>query len=350
MGKIYLLTGVGGHVGGNVAKQLLDSGQTVRGFALPREDVTMLYGEGISIVRGDIRNKASIAPLFFGLNADDEVIVIHAAGLVSIRSGYDKRVMEVNVTGTKNIVELCLAHKVDKLVYVSSVHAIPEQPEGVITAETLRFDPAAVKGLYAKSKAEATRIALDAAKDGLFVTVVQPTGVIGPGDYRGLGHMTQLVKSFMDGRLTVCVDGGFDFVDVRDVSRAIIAAAEKGRKGECYILSNRYYNVRELLTKLHALTGKKDIRMVLPIWIAKLAAPFCEFFALLRHEAPLFTAYSLNTLKRCVKFSSAKARRELGFVPRDMQQTLRDTVAFVRARSKKNKVKRLRLKKAPARV
>lgn len=345
MKRTYIITGIGGHVGNTVARILLDAGETVRGFSLPKEDLTMLYGDHISIVRGDVRIRATLEPLFYGLDPEDEVIVIHAAGIVSVESGYRKDVVDVNVMGTRNVIDLCRAHKVKKLVYVSSVHAIPEFPTGVITAEVGRFSPDSVEGLYAKTKAEATQLVLDAAREGLDATVVQPSGIIGPFDY-GRGHMTQMIKSYLDGSLTACVEGGFDFVDVRDVASAIVAACDKGRSGQCYILSNRYFKIRELLSKLYTLTGLRKIQTVLPIWFAMIAAPFAEFFSKLRKEAPLITPYSLKTLMSSAKFSSAKARRELGFRPRDMQQTLKDTVEFL-TRNRKCKVKRVRFRRTP---
>ncbi len=329
MAKIYMITGVGGHLGNTVARKLLEGGETVRGFERPGADVTMLYGERISIVRGDIRDKASLEPLFYGLNPEDEVIFIHAAGIVSIASRYDRAVVDVNVTGTGHVVELCEAHHVKKLVYVSSVHAIPELPAGATMHEIDLFSPNNVEGLYAKTKAAATQLVLNAALRGLDATVVHPSGIIGPNDY-GKGHLTQLVKSFLNGSLSACVEGGYDFVDVRDVAEGVIAAAEKGKRGECYILSNRYYNVKDLLGLLADVTGVRRIKTVLPLWFAKLTAPLAELYYKLRREAPLFTRYSLETLTANARYNNEKARRELGFSPRDMMMTLKDTVAFLK--------------------
>ncbi|MDP3446852.1 MAG: NAD-dependent epimerase/dehydratase family protein [Eubacteriales bacterium] len=334
MKRVYMITGVGGHLGNTVARELLATGETVRGFALPSEDITMLYGDAVSIVRGDVRDKPSLEPLFYGLKEDDEVYVIHCAGIVSVASKYDQRVVDVNVRGTENVVSLCKEHKVKKLVYISSVHALPELPHGNIIHEVEGFEPESVIGLYAKTKAAATQIVLDAAKSGLDATIIHPSGIIGPNDY-GHGHLTQMVINYLNGSLSACVEGGYDFVDVRDVADGVIAAANKGKKGECYILSNCYIPVRELLNTLSRVTGGKKITTVLPLWFAKMTAPLAELYYRIRHESPLFTRYTLYTLTSNSRFTSEKARRDLGYKPRDISATIKDTVSFL-TRERKN--------------
>ncbi|MBA4348048.1 MAG: dihydroflavonol 4-reductase [Clostridiales bacterium] len=328
MKRVYMITGIGGHLGNTVARELLAAGETVRGFAQPNEDVTMLYGDAVSIVRGDVRDKSSMEPLFFGLKPEDEVLFIHSAGIVSVASKYDQRVVDVNVHGTENVVSLCKEHNVKKLVYISSVHALPELPHGNVIREVEGFQAEAVIGLYAKTKAAATQIVLDAARSGLDATIIHPSGIIGPNDY-GNGHLTQMIINYLNGSLTACVEGGYDFVDVRDVANGVIAAASKGKKGECYILSNRYIPVRELLNTLSRVTGGKLIKTVLPLWFAKLTAPLAELYYKIRHEAPLFTRYTLYTLTSNARFTNEKARRDLGYKPRDIGTTIKDTVAFL---------------------
>lgn len=323
--QLYIITGVGGHVGNNIARLLLDRGERVRGLARENEDVTMLYGSEISIVRGDVRRPETMEPLFYGVAGDCDVIFIHTAGLINIGSRHLDLVEEVNVGGTRNVIALCREHRVKKLVYISSVHAIPEQPQGVTMTEVTAFSPDSVEGVYAKTKAAATQLVLDAARDGLDATVVHPSGIIGPDDY-GKGHMTQMIESYLNGSLTACVEGGYDFVDVRDVAEGVLEAAERGRSGECYILSGRYISVKDLLENLHEITGHRKISTVLPMWLARLTAPLAELFYRIRREAPLYTRYSLFTLTANARFSCAKAKRDLGYRVRDIKTTLRDTV------------------------
>lgn len=266
---------------------------------------------------------------FFDNPQGKELIVVHCAGIVSIASRYNQRVYDVNVCGTKNIVDLCRKHKVEKLVHVSSVHAIPELEKGEIIREVDAFDPDQVVGLYAKTKAEATGYVLAAARNGLNASVVHPSGICGPYD-DGKGHLTTLVIDYYKRRLTSGINGGYDFVDVRDVADGIIACSKKGRPGECYILSNQYYTIREILYMLHEITGKKEIKRFLPLWFVKLTASLAETYYKIRRQPPLYTSYSIYTLNSNAVFSHEKATQELGYTTRDMKQTLKDTIDWLK--------------------
>lgn len=325
MEKIYLITGAAGHLGSVIVHQLIKAGKFVRALVLPNETH---IPEMVEVFFGDIRDKKSINPCFENLNGRD-LTVIHCAGIVSIASKFNQTVYDVNVTGTKNIVDLCKEHNVSKLVYVSSVHAIPEKPDGITITETTEFSPDNVVGLYAKTKAEATAYVLDAAMQGLNACVVHPSGITGPYDY-GRGHITTLVIDYYKRRLTSGVNGGYDFVDVRDVADGIIAACDKGRQGECYILSNKFFKVSEILTILHEITGKKRIKIYLPLWFVKTTAPLAELYYKILRQPPLFTSYSIYTLNSNALFSHQKATNELGYGTRDMKETLNDTINWLK--------------------
>ncbi len=325
--QLYLVTGAMGHLGNTIVKRLLEQHKRVRGLALPGDHAVSFSDPQVEIVRGDICDPDSLEP-FFSNPSHYDLVVIHTAGIVSIASKYQQKVYDVNVTGTKNLLEQCQKHGVRKLVHVSSVHAIPEQSSGQIITEVSRFDPDQVHGLYAKTKSEASQLVLDAAAGGLNASVVHPSGIIGPGDW-GHGHLTQLVIDYLDGRLVAGVNGGYDFVDVRDVADGILSCADKGRQGECYILSNQFCRVRDLLRMLHEITGKKEIKVILPTWLAKATAPLAERYYKILKQPPLYTAYSLYTLSSNANFSHQKAGRELDFSPRPLQQTLADTAKWL---------------------
>lgn len=329
MDKLYLITGAAGHLGNVVAMQLIKAGKSVRALVLPKEKY---IPENEEVYFGDIRDQESIKPCFENLNGR-ELVVIHCAGIVSIASKYNKDVYDVNVTGTRNIVELCKKYKVSKLIYVSSVHAIPEKPKGVVITEISEFSPEKVIGLYAKTKAEATAIVLEAAKQGLNASVVHPSGIIGPYDH-GRGHTATLVIDYYKRRLTSGIKGGYDFVDVRDAANGIVSACDKGRQGECYILSNRYFTVKEILFMLHEITGKKRIKIFLSPRFIKAMAPLAELYYKILRQPPLFTAYSIYTLNSNALFSNQKATSELGYTTRDMKETLADTVSWLKEAGK----------------
>ena len=236
MKKIYIVTGANGHLGSTIMRILKRRGEEARGLILPSEAAE--DSAKIHYIKGDVRDRESLQELFAGIK-NREIVVVHTAGIIDISEKVSERMYDVNVNGTKNMIELCKAFSVKRLVYVSSVHAIPEKKSRVLE-EVSQFSSDLVEGGYAKTKAEATRAVLEAAKEGLDAVVVHPSGILGPYDMSG-NHLVQMVTDYIHGRLPACVRGGYDFVDVRDVAKGCLMAAEKGKRGECYILSNRHY-------------------------------------------------------------------------------------------------------------
>ena len=320
--KLYLVTGAAGHLGNTIVRKLRSAGCNVRTLVLPGENMP----DCKESFAGDVRDKESLRA-FFSNPSNKELIVIHAAGIVSISSKFDRNIYDVNVSGTKNIIELCRENNVSRLIYVSSVHAIPEKPIGQMITETTDFSPAHVKGVYAKTKAEATACVLKAQKD-MHVNIVHPSGICGPYDY-GRGHLTALITDYCNGGLKAIISGGYDFVDVRDVADGIISCCQHGKNGECYILSNKYFTIQEIIHKLHEITGKKDIKIMLPHWFAALTAPFSEVYYKILRTPPLYTSYSLYTLRSNSHFSHEKADKELGYSVTDITKTLTDTVRWL---------------------
>lgn len=327
MDKLYIVTGATGHLGNTLIRQLKKRGSEIRGLILPTE--TAANQPGIRYFQGDVRDKSSLEPLFADTD-DREVIVFHTAGIIDISEKVSQSMYEVNVGGTRNMVELCREHQVKRLVYVSSVHAIPEKNKLQVLEEVDHFSADEVVGGYAKTKAEATQIVLDAVREGLDAVVVHPSGILGPFD-SSRNHLVQMISDYICGRLPACVSGGYDFVDVRDVAAGCIAAAEKGRTGECYILSNRHYEVKDVLKMVKDVGGGRRLP-VLPMWMAKAAAPAMERIAKWKKIRPLYTKYSLYTLRSNDRFSHDKATRELNYHPRDLYQTIRDTILWMKRR------------------
>lgn len=140
-------------------------------------------------------------------------------------------------------------------------------------------------------------------------------------------HLVQLVNDYASGRLPACVKGGYDFVDVRDVAKGCLSAVEKGKVGECYILSNRHYEIKEVLQIVKKIKGGREI-VALPIWMAKVALPFITLWCKYKKERPLYTKYSLYTLTSDDKFSHDKATKELDYYPRDLFETIQDTIIW----------------------
>ncbi len=330
MERLYLLTGAAGYLGSNVARELVSCGANVRGLVLPGDKAAQKLPEAMERFEGDVLDRAFLRR-FFEAPAGTELCVIHCAGIVSIGWNFNKRVHAVNVEGTRNVVAQCVESKVKKLVYVSSVHALRELPHGQVITEGTEFDPDKIKGFYGKTKAEASALVMRAVREeGLDASIVFPGGLCGPNDLAG-GSVTQLLIDACRGRLPVGVKGGYDFVDVRDVAAGVVSCCTRGRKGEGYILANRYVSVRELLRCIHEQGGAREVRRMLPTWVACLALPFFGLSTAITKRKPLFTRYSLYTLKSNSAFSHEKAARELGFRTRPLRETVADALAWLRS-------------------
>ena len=329
MKRIWIITGAAGHLGSTLLRLLEKTGEPVRGLVLPGEAAPAR--RNLRYFQGDVRDPESLRPLFQGLEGC-QAVVIHTAGIVDISETVSPQLYDVNVNGTRNIVALCREYGIQRLVYVSSVHAIPEKDKTSVLTEVNHFSPGEVTGGYAKTKAEATQLVLDAASEGLDAVVVHPSGILGPYDRSG-NHLVQMVSEYIRGRLPACVNGGYDFVDVRDVAKGCLLAAEKGRPGQCYILSNRHYELRDVLSMVRSVSGGRRLP-VLPMWMAKGAAPLLQWAAKKKKARPLFTSYSLYTLKSNARFSHDKATAELDYRPRDLMQTLHDTVLWLQRQAK----------------
>lgn len=328
MKRLYIITGAKGHLASTIIRYLRNEDCHIRGLILPTEE-----GEDdrqLTYYKGDITIPETLEHVFSDTECN-EVIVIHAAGIVSIAENVTPKLYSVNVTGTRNIIDRCIRHHIKRLVYVSSVHAIPEARDNATISEAAGFSGETVTGAYATTKAEATQDVLEAVKNsGLDGVVVHPSGIIGPYD-KGNNHVIQLIQMYISGRLPAGVTGGYDFVDVRDVAKGCLAAAEKGKTGSCYILSNRYFTIKELLEYVRKITGGRK-KVCLPIGLARAFVPLFEWIAKARHTRPIYTKYALYTLSGNGHFSHEKAISDLGYHPRDMQATIADTIKSLSGR------------------
>jgi dihydroflavonol-4-reductase len=319
-----LVTGATGHIGNVLVRKMLEAGQSVRALILPGEDSTPLEDLPAEKVEGDVLDPSSLRKAMSGVSR-----VFHLAGVISILPGRNDLLRRVNVEGTKNILAAAKLAGVKRLIYTSSIHAIQRAPAGVRIDESLPFDPQNPVGEYDRSKAEASLAVIDAALDGLDSVILCPTGVIGPNDYRR-SEIGQMILDCVDQKTQFYVDGAYDFVDVRDVADGILAAAEKGRSGETYILSGESITVRRMIDLLWALTGKQFARIHIPFSFARFAALFTPFYYRWMKVKPRFTAYSLSTLRSNSIISHEKATRELGYRPRSLIETIADTVDWFR--------------------
>lgn len=325
MSKLYLITGAAGHLGTILVSLLLQRNEHIRTLVLPGEE--KYIPSGVEICCGDITKRESLRP-FFERGDYDRLVLIHCAAIITIASKKDPAVWNTNVNGTTNIMRIALEAGVERVIYVSSVHAIQERSASEVIAETKHFSPELVHGQYAKSKAEAARRVLIYAGKGLNVSIVHPSGIIGPGDVRHRNYMVRTLWQMAEGKIPVAVAGGYDFVDSRDVAEGILACEENGKAGECYILNGHYITILSLLNKVRFLCGKRRANLEIPYGVAKTFAPLAEKLSLtFRGTSGLYTPYSVYTLHTNAHFSHEKAKREFGYRPRNIDDSIKESLS-----------------------
>jgi dihydroflavonol-4-reductase len=318
-----LVTGASGHLGNVLVRALLERGETVRALVEPGDAAPALDGLDVERLVGDVRDTEAVRRAVEGME-----VVCHLAGLVSITAGFESRMHDVNVGGTKNVLA-AVKHTGARLLYMSSIHALTEVGPGEPLLEDAGFDEKQAFGAYGRTKAEASRLVQEAARAGeVNATLLLPAGVTGPSDYR-LSEVGELVSAVGRQKRPVIVTGGYHWVDVRDVAQATIAAIERGRRGEAYLLSERFLSARELCAAVAQAAGVKPPRIVLPLVFAQVASyPLLALEWLTKRRA-LMTPYALHTLACRFDVPATKAREELGFAPRRTEASVADAWAWL---------------------
>ncbi len=319
---MIVVTGATGHLGNVLVRKLVNQNKKVRALILPGEDIVSLEGLEVEKVDGDVCVPDSLRKAFEGAE-----IVYHCAGIISILPGQKKQLFQVNVLGTRNVVNMCLETKVKRLVYTSSIHALSEPAPGIVIDESREFNPENVLGEYSKSKTLGTLEVIKGIEKGLDAVILCPSGIIGPHDYR-VSEMGKLIVDFVKGKVKAYVDGAYDFVDVRDVAEGLILACEKGRKGECYILSGQQISVRQLLKFLEEISGVKVPSFKILHQVARAAGFFNVLYCNLMKIKPLFTPFSIDVLASNSLVSCQRAQDELGYSPRSIYESIKDAVQW----------------------
>jgi dihydroflavonol-4-reductase len=314
---VAVVTGANGHVGACLVRELLARGQSVR--AVVRGDGSpALHGLDIELVRGDVRDAASLDAAFAGAD-----VVYHCAALISIVGPMDGLVHATNVVGARNAARAALKAGVRKFVHFCSVHAFDQEPLYAPLDETRARVRGPAAPAYDLSKAEGEAAVRSVIAEGLDAVILHPSGIIGPHDYRPSRMGTVLLDLFHR-RLPSLVPGGFDFVDVRDVVGSAITASERGRTGESYLVTGHWHSVAEIAAMAQAHTGVAPPRLTSPMWLARLGAPFMERFASLTGREPLYTSESLLALRANRVYVRTKAAADLGHRPRPTRDSIRD--------------------------
>jgi dihydroflavonol-4-reductase len=272
----------------------------------------------VELIRGNLLEPESLVNLCEGVD-----VVFHLAAQIAIENKSSELVYETNVTGTKNMIKAANHSRVRKFIHFSSIHAFQIGSPDQLLDEN-RSLVVSNKIIYEFTKAEGEREVMKAVREGLNAVILNPTAVIGPFDYKGSLLGQALLKIYQN-KLAFLVSGGYNWVDVRDVVSASIHAIESGRKGENYILSGKYCSLQELSAMISKISGCK-IPVIVPVSLARLACPFFKLYSSATNKVPLYTYQSLDILVNSPhNISNAKAKKELGYDPRPLEQTLRDT-------------------------
>lgn len=327
---MYAVTGATGHLGQSILRQAANSGIGIRAIVRSSSNRRLLEGLCDDIIDAPLDDAEALTRAVTGCD-----VVIHAAAMIDIRRGRKAAMSRVNVRGTANILEACRQAGVKRLVYVSSIEAIDmKNPLRPITEEHGFANGDAVME-YGDTKAEASRLISEAGRaaaaggHGPECVSICPTAITGPWDYQD-GLLTTMFRRYTAGGIPVTIPGGFDYVDVREVAGAVLAAAAgQGRSGEAYLTAGAYLSVRELLKVIDDITGRKRVIPALPLPLAQLAGWFSETWSRMTGRSALFTKGSIDILQTDARIRTAKAEKELGFCVRPTADTIRDTINWL---------------------
>lgn len=315
------ITGASGHVGCNLVRNLLASGKH-KIKVLQYRDHAGLDGLDLEVVLGNIHQPENLEIL-----CKDVDVVFHLAAKISIGSTSYKSIYETNVEGTKNLVIAAKNAGVKKLIHFSSIHAFDPHPmdEALDESRPLMLHS---KIAYEKTKSIATKWVLSQVTEDFEVVILHPTSVIGPYDYKP-SLMGQMFINLYNHSLPGLVPGGYDWVDVRDIVKSAVAAIEKGKSGEQYILSGGWTSVKYLAKIFAEVSERKPTNFIFPLWLAKLGVPFISVWSKLAKQDPIYTYESLEILQLGnSNITYQKAARDLGHTSRPLEETLSDTIEW----------------------
>ena len=307
-------------MGAVLSRALLADGETVR--LLVHEDTRALEGLAAERVQADLTDPESLRRSFRGAE-----IVYHLGASISLDRRYTETMRRVNLEGTRNVILACRQCSVRRLIHFSSIEALADLNPVKESDESNPLAGPVDTTKYGWTKAESERLVLQAASDGLDAVILSPTAIVGPFDYKPSYLGRSLLDLYHD-RLPALVLGGFNWVDVRDVVEATLAARDRGRAGERYILSGTWRSLPEMAALVKEISGRDGSRPVLPVWIARAAARIAGGLPGLSSKYPAFTLDALIAIGKHRKVSCEKARRELGYAPRPLEVTLRDTFGW----------------------
>jgi dihydroflavonol-4-reductase len=317
---MMLVTGASGFVGSAVVRALLARGERVRVLMRPSSDRRNVAGLDVEIVKGDLMVPESLAPAVAGCGG-----VFHVAADYRLRTAEPEAMFRANVDGSVAIVRAAHAAGVGRIVYTSSVAVLGNVPGGQADEETpVGYDD--MIGVYKRSKfraEEAVRAVI--AETGAPVVIVNPSTPIGPRDVKPTPTGRMIVEA-ASGKMPAFVDTGLNVVHVDDVAEGHLLAFDKGEVGRRYVLGGDDMSLKDILAEIARLTGRRPPTVQLPHDLIMPIAAMAELWARVSGREPFATVDGVRMAKKRMYFSSARAKRELGYAPRPAKEALADAV------------------------
>jgi len=324
-GDLILVTGATGFVGSAVLRALAARGERLRVLARPASDRRNLEGVACEIAEGDMTDPASVSQAMAGVRR-----LYHVAADYRLWARDPRELKRANLCGTRAVMEAALAAGVERVVYTSSVATLRAADAATVVDETAPLAEAEAIGAYKQSKVAAERLVERmAAERGLPAVIVNPSTPIGPRDVKPT-PTGRMVLEAAQGKIPAFVDTGLNLVHVDDVAAGHVAAMERGRVGERYVLGGQDLSLRDMLAEIADLTGRKAPTLALPRAPLYPLAYAAEAMAQVTGKEPMLTRDALKMASHHMFFSSKKAEAELGYAARPHRQALADAIAWFR--------------------
>ena len=319
---LSLVTGANGFIGSHLTRFLIGQGEQVRVLVRPQSDRRLLEGLPVELAYADLREANSLpSPL------RDVQRVYHVAADYRLWAKNPQEIYQSNVTGTRNLLAAARQAGVERFIYTSSVGTlVPPHPRKLPDEET-HLQLKDMIGHYKRSKFLAEQEALEAARQGQPVIIVNPTTPVGPGDWKPT-PTGRIILDFLNGKMPAYVDTGLNFVAVEDVAKGHWLAAGHGQVGARYILGDRNLTLKQLLEVLSALSGRPMLRLRLPHAVPLLAALADALASRLLGREPRIPLEGVRMARHKMFVDSSKARGELGFQPGPLEAALERAIRW----------------------
>jgi dihydroflavonol-4-reductase len=320
------ITGGNGFIGSNLARMLQSQGHEVRVLIRQSSDLSNLHALDLERRIADVRNPEELHVALRGIE-----LVFHTAAIVSFWKPRRQLQFEVNVLGTRNVVQACIDSGVRRLVHTSSIAALGYPEERTVGDETTEFNWQSYENGYKNSKHFAELEILHGIDRGLDAVMVNPSVVIGPGDIHFNGG--SFIRSVAKGFVPFYIKGGTNIAYVDDVVRGHIAAGERGVRGHRYILGGENMTHRQMLQTIAAIVGSPAPRLPLPVLFVKGAAKIFDIAGMVTGKEPMITSELISGAGKHVWYSSAKAERELSYTITPFREAVERTYRWYKERN-----------------